>query len=420
MNFFKAQKWFLVWMKNEIKADICQSVILLDDFFQTNFTRTHEFQPSVPLRSMAVLYLLYALPVSILSSLSSLFHWTSVPFDLKLILPRMVILLFSLSTDFFFYRLMKIFYPKFHSKQYGTMMNYYGIAHVTLVFFTRTLSNSIEAFLFLILIYLIHQNFSAIVTNRRRITLDLIVTSSLIGFICALGIFNRPTFPSFALVPILYWCITIIPTIHHSVDYHAFLGRILSLIVGAFILTASAFVLFDSYYYHDGFSFLIDLKNQLVICPLNFILYNIDSTNLDQHGLHPPWLHFLVNATILYGPLHLMAMFYGLKQIILTKGKLTVVFNWREFFSFCRTIDFTCTILSLFHSLHPSINISTSRSSISSSVTISVNSLCRPPFNKTRSSSFHLSSLADIQHPSCHSLWSSASSGSAPCITLCA
>lgn len=305
---------------------MCQIVIVLDDFFQTNFTRTHEFQPSAPLRSMAVLYLLYALPVSILSSLSSLFQWTSVPFDLKLILPRMVILLFSLSTDFLFYRLMKILYPKFRSDQYGTIMNYYGIAHVTLVFFTRTLSNSIEAFLFLALIYLVHRNVSTIVTTRTNPW----ITSLLIGFVCAVGIFNRPTFPSFALVPILYWCIKIVPTI----DYHVLLGRILTLIVGAFVLTASAFILFDSYYYHDGFTFIIDLKNQLVICPLNFILYNIDSTNLNQHGLHPPWLHFLVNATILFGPLHLMAILDGLKQIIRIKGEFTFVFHCNEFVSF--------------------------------------------------------------------------------------
>lgn len=271
---------------------------------------------------MAILYLLYALPVSILSSLSSYLQWTSVPFHLKLILPRLVILLLSLSTDVLFYRLMKIFYPKFQSKQYGTMMNYYGLAHVTLVFFTRTLSNSIEAFLFLTLIYLVKTNISAIMTTKtnRSITRELTITSSFIGVICALGIFNRPTFPSFALVPIIYWCINIIPTIGHSIDYHVFLGRIISLIVGAFVLTSSALILFDSYYYNNGFSFLIDLKNQLVICPLNFILYNIDTKNLDQHGLHPPWLHFLVNATILYGPLHAMTVIWSFKQLFLTKG----------------------------------------------------------------------------------------------------
>jgi phosphatidylinositol glycan class Z len=214
-------------------------------------------------------------------------------------------------------------------------MNYYGIAHVTLVFFTRTLSNSFESFLFLALIYLINLNVSSLLTiilNSSNETTDdtnthrpvstpliidrhLVVTSLSIGFICALGIFNRPTFPAFAIVPLMYWFTKIMPIIGHSSRFHLFLSRIISFIVGTFILTSTLIILFDSYYYNNGFSFIIDLKNRLVICPLNFILYNIDSENLDKHGLHPPWLHFVVNATILFGPLHLGVILWSLSHV---------------------------------------------------------------------------------------------------------
>jgi phosphatidylinositol glycan class Z len=199
-------------------------------------------------------------------------------------------------------------------------MNYYGIAHVTLVFFTRTLSNSFEAFLFLALIYFVNLNVSIIINSDenlisiRFIDRYLTLSSLLIGFICSLGIFNRPTFPAFALVPLIYWFTSIIP---YSYRFQLLLSRVISLIVGTFILTSSLLILFDSYYYNNGFSFLIDFKNRLIICPLNFILYNIDSTNLDKHGLHPTWLHIIVNATILYGPLHLyMVVFhiFGIKR----------------------------------------------------------------------------------------------------------
>jgi phosphatidylinositol glycan class Z len=194
-------------------------------------------------------------------------------------------------------------------------MNYYGIAHVTLVFFTRTLSNSFEAFLFLILIYLVNINLSLIIINEKPTIKRhyLILTSSLIGLICALGIFNRPTFPAFAFVPLIYWFTKIIPLIGH---FNLLLSRIISFIIGTFILTSTLFILFDSYYYNNGFLFLMDMKNRLIICPLNFILYNIDSTNLDKHGLHPPWLHIIVNATILYGPLHLYVILWGLFYIL--------------------------------------------------------------------------------------------------------
>lgn len=218
-------------------------------------------------------------------------------------------------------------------------MNYYGIAHVTLVFFTRTLSNSFESFLVLTLIYFIHINISLILSatvnsskkikfdsksakNTVRsssqailITIHMIWSSIMIGFICALGIFNRPTFPAFAVVPIVYWFINIMRIINRAFHLQVLLSKIISCIIGTFIITSSLLILFDSYYYNNGFSFIIDLQHRLIVCPLNFIFYNIDTKNLDEHGLHPSWLHFIVNATILFGPLHLCVILWSLSRI---------------------------------------------------------------------------------------------------------
>ncbi|CAF0881631.1 unnamed protein product [Adineta steineri] len=341
--------------------------VVFDDIFLTNLTRTHEFNPAAPLRSVAILYLLYGLPVSILSWLSSLLHWSSVPFHLKLIFPRATILSLSLCSDILFYRLIKNFYPNFKSKQYGIIMNYYGIAHVLVVFFTRTLSNSFEAFLFLTLIYLITVNVSSLLTiiintsDHKTIVLNrhLILTSSLIGCVCSLGIFNRPTFPAFAIVPLIYWFTNIIPTMNHSFRFQLLLSRIISFIIGAFILTSSLIISFDSYYYNNGLSFIVDLKNRLIICPLNFILYNIDSTNLDKHGLHPPWLHFIVNATILYGPLHICTVLWCLINIssIKQNGQWIInrIFNRRSIIE----IEQSTSPLLLYLYLVPFIPLST-------------------------------------------------------------
>ena len=41
----------------------------------------------------------------------------------------------------------------------------------------------------------------------------------------------------------------------------------------------------------------------MVLTPLNNILYNAKVENLKEHGLHPRYLHFLVNFPLLYGPL---------------------------------------------------------------------------------------------------------------------
>lgn len=307
------------WIRFDVQGTRTEYKLIMsfvaDDIFGGNLTRTHEFNSAAPLRSVAVLYLLYGLPAAILSVLSSTFHWSSIPFHLKLVFPRTVILLLSLGTDILFARLIKRFYPDFKSKERGTILNYYGIAHVTLVFFTRTLSNSFEAFLFLTLVYLIDLNVSSLLAHSVDSPARTTLTSWSIGFICALGIFNRPTFPAFALVPLAYWFMKIIPTVNHSSHFQLLLSRTISLIVGAFALTSGALILFDSYYYNDGWSFIVDLKTRLVICPVNFILYNVDATKLEEHGLHPAWLHFLVNATILYGPLHWCLVIWCLSRV---------------------------------------------------------------------------------------------------------
>lgn len=58
------------------------------------------------------------------------------------------------------------------------------------------------------------------------------------------------------------------------------------------LLTSCFFVIVDSWYFH-----------QLTITPLNNALYNMNSNNLAEHGLHPRWLHSVVNMHVLFGPL---------------------------------------------------------------------------------------------------------------------
>ncbi|CAG8509219.1 9143_t:CDS:2, partial [Acaulospora colombiana] len=51
----------------------------------------------------------------------------------------------------------------------------------------------------------------------------------------------------------------------------------------------------------------IGLKGELVFTPLNNLVYNSDSKNLAEHGLHPRYLH-IVNFVLLFGPLVLLTM----------------------------------------------------------------------------------------------------------------
>lgn len=42
---------------------------------------------------------------------------------------------------------------------------------------------------------------------------------------------------------------------------------------------------------------------EIVITPINNLLYNLNLDNLAQHGIHPRYTHFAINLPLLYGPL---------------------------------------------------------------------------------------------------------------------
>ena len=79
-----------------------------------------------------------------------------------------------------------------------------------------------------------------------------------------------------------------------------------------FFLSSTIIVVLDSMYFGSP---------QLTV--LNSFLYNLDPANLAEHGIHPRYLHSLVNMNILFGPLYLHAcfnilsfFFFNLKEFI--------------------------------------------------------------------------------------------------------
>ena len=59
----------------------------------------------------------------------------------------------------------------------------------------------------------------------------------------------------------------------------------------------------------------ITWQGTLTLTPLNNLLYNINVDNVKQHGLHPRYLHLLVNFPLLFGPLAI-AVVYKMKGAI--------------------------------------------------------------------------------------------------------
>jgi phosphatidylinositol glycan class Z len=64
------------------------------------------------------------------------------------------------------------------------------------------------------------------------------------------------------------------------------------------------------------------LSMKVHITPWNHMRYNMDHDNLADHGLHPHYLHALVNAPLLFGPLYLLSL-YTMARDVLNKRHLT-------------------------------------------------------------------------------------------------
>jgi phosphatidylinositol glycan class Z len=70
----------------------------------------------------------------------------------------------------------------------------------------------------------------------------------------------------------------------------------------AALFTAFVAICVDTASYTPGEFHFSSVSSNPVITPLNNFLYNSDSTNLAQHGIHPLYQHFLVNLPQLLGP----------------------------------------------------------------------------------------------------------------------
>lgn len=73
--------------------------------------------------------------------------------------------------------------------------------------------------------------------------------------------------------------------------------RLLSLPLLVALTTALGFVYADSIFFHGSIQ-----PSTVEITPLNFLRYNLLPSNLAEHGLHPRWLHLVVNLPMIATP----------------------------------------------------------------------------------------------------------------------
>ncbi|XP_064477974.1 GPI mannosyltransferase 4-like [Ornithodoros turicata] len=258
------------------------------DIFGLKIYRSWEFTDKNPLRSAAVIHLIYGPPLFLLRLLVG----SSPSPYLLLVFPRFFVCLLSFVCDYVLYRTSKGRADGSHR-----CLLQLATSYVVVVFHTRTFSNSVESCLLALLFLLVNSK-----------------SALLLSAVLVFGFFNRPTF--------LIWAFPVV------VPWLAKKKRLLALLPTCICFTI-AFILADTLYYRpESFAKIfvsplsIKLPTDVVITPLNFILYNLNSSNLESHGVHPRWLHIIVNVPALFNVAGVVSIWTAIR-ILFSASKCT-------------------------------------------------------------------------------------------------
>ncbi|GAA5895674.1 glycosylphosphatidylinositol-alpha 1,2 mannosyltransferase [Sporobolomyces salmoneus] len=163
----------------------------------------------------------------------------------------------------------------------------FASAPVTLTFLVRPFSNSIETVVLAIALYLTAQ----VLSQKTRNLIPL-------GAVLAFGIWTRITFIAFSVLLVM----AVIWFFARQSSLSGLIKRGSPAIV-SFFLTAYLLSAFDTLYFRPESNLfgIVSHPSLLIVTPLNLLKYNLSSSNLAEHGLHPRYLHALVNLPMLFG-----------------------------------------------------------------------------------------------------------------------
>ena len=338
------------------------------DILKLKVHRTWEFNATAPVRS-TVLPCLTSGSAFLLLRVAQ--EWFDIPITSHslLVLPRFMVTIIGGLADIMVYK---------HSGSCGLLL--WATSYITVVYFTRTLSNTLEAILFVALLHLVisDKNAQAVHSSEKALralnehgkamekkrkdkksaykkvrppsTLDLSLDNECevqtrfsdvfwLSVILAVGTFNRPTFLIYAFVPYVFWVFSACGSRDHHIATHSMDRVAVSAVITAF--TSLILIICDSLYYGSlaprnligiyrklmVYKEMQKFLKSLTITPLNFILYNINPSNLSKHGLHPRIVHFVVNTPMLFGILSLFAL-YNIGKILETKVGINKKMRW--------------------------------------------------------------------------------------------
>nr|XP_033797993.1 GPI mannosyltransferase 4 [Geotrypetes seraphini] len=277
--------------------------VMAGDVLQLQVFRPWEFLPPSPCRSVVSPFITSGISFWVIHSLQQLDILKNPPSSYTLLVfPRFFVTLSSFLLDLCIYHVA----PLWGADRWPALALLAG-SYVTTVFYTRTWSNAIEGLLFALLLLLVSSDAApgtlAMPQHSRR------KQSSLLGVLLVTGFFNRPTFPAFAVVPVLCWAGRL-----SRYNVLQMTKELLKLVPSA-TATAIVFIVADTLYFtpvqcqkSSILSFVAHVGWNAVGTPLNFLTYNLSPSQLAQHGTHHRLTHLVVNGILLFGILHLWAL----------------------------------------------------------------------------------------------------------------
>ncbi|KDQ54939.1 glycosyltransferase family 22 protein [Jaapia argillacea MUCL 33604] len=261
--------------------------------------RTWEWDPKFPCRSIIPPFLTTGLPFAIVN------HF--IPLDNPVhvfLIQRASFFFSSLLLDYALTNLLSPPVPLHRTKSLVLLAS----SHTLLTFQLRPFSNSIEAVLLALVLVVFKKVMECGQLNRRVDTKEDGDSEEnkeggwnlcVLAMLFVLGIWTRITFVAFTLPTILQlfrWSLLSPSSPHKTRTLKSWL-HLISLPTFYAILTTLLLIASDTLYFRSSLSI-----KDVVVTPLNFLAYNLSSDNLSAHGIHPRYLHILVNLPLIIGP----------------------------------------------------------------------------------------------------------------------
>lgn len=251
----------------------------MKEYYGISGTTPWEFNPELPARSLSVLFLYYGPLFRVMKDI------------LQLSDPLVILRVVRLYNALLYLFVVNYTISKLVSKSRKDVVMLIVSSYITWAYQSHSFTNSTETILLLLVLSTLQEIYDGS-TNILKV--------SICGVLIAIGTFTRITFPAFLLLP----------GVKVFGSFQVQRLKWLVVLTLTMIPTALFIINADTKYFNS---------NETVIAPLNNLLYNLDSSNLELHGLHPRYTHLLVNIPVMIGP--------GLIPLLMSKKSLFSITN---------------------------------------------------------------------------------------------